>query len=209
MTSEVVRKVALVTGAGRGLGRAVAVALAQAGWAVAANDLTPINLDVTMGLIAAEPGQGREYMVDICKRMPVQGLVDMVLTDWGRIDCLVNCASVMPRAAVLEMDEWDWQRTLDVNLSGAFYLTQRVGRVMVEQGAGLILHFTLVEGCDLGAQRAAFLASKAGLQALAREAARELAPAGVRVETMALGALEKVGRGDVANQVMQVISAAW
>ena len=129
-------QVVLITGAGRGLGRALALAFAREGARVAANDLTPINLDETLAQIQAGGGQGRGYIFDIAKKMPVQALIEAVRQDWERIDILVNNAAVMPRAGILEMDEWDWRRTLDVNLNGAFFTTQSVGRVMRAQGGG-------------------------------------------------------------------------
>ena len=139
-------KVVLVTGAGKGKGRAVAEALAARGAIVAANDVTPVNLDETVARITAYGGRVKAYVEDIAKKMPVQALVNQVLDDWGKIDILVNCAEVAPSAPVLDMDDWDWQRTLDVNLTGAFLLTQSVGRVMRapspkgERDGGIIVH---------------------------------------------------------------------
>ncbi|MBM3153447.1 MAG: SDR family NAD(P)-dependent oxidoreductase, partial [Chloroflexi bacterium] len=119
MSSDLKKKVALVTGAGRGTGRTIAQALSERGAALAVNDITPINLDETVVNIRASGGQVRSYVSDIAKKMPVQGLVRSALEDFGRLDILVNCAEVKPRKTVLEMDDWDWQRTLDVNLTGA------------------------------------------------------------------------------------------
>ena len=107
-------KVVLVTGAGRGVGRVVAQGFARRGAIVAANDITPVNLDGTIADIQAEGGRARDYIYDVAKSMPVRALVNQVVVDWGRIDVLVNCARVEPHAPVLGMDEWDWQRTLDV-----------------------------------------------------------------------------------------------
>lgn len=176
---EVTNKVVLVTGAGRGTGRAVAVAFARAGARVAVDDITPINLDETVALINTASGQVKAYIGDIAKKLTVQGLLNQVLDDFTRIDILVNCAEVEPQRTVLEMDEWDWQRTLDVNLTGAFLLTQSVGRVMQTQGGGIIIHVGgRARGTD---RRAAYFTSKAGLAALAALAAYEFSDAGVRV----------------------------
>ncbi len=172
-------KVVLVTGAGKGAGRGVAEACAARGASVAANDVSPVNLDETVAHILATGGQVRAYVEDIAKKMTVQALLQQVLEDFGRIDVLVNCAEVEPQKTVLEMDEWDWQRTLDVNLSGAFLLTQSVGRIMREAGGGVIVHVgERAKGED---RRAAYFASKAGLAALVRAAQAELAACGVRV----------------------------
>ena len=171
--------VVLVTGAGKGIGRAVAQAFAARGAFVAVNDITPVNLDETVARIEASGGHVRAYVEDIAKKMPVQTLLNQVVDDWGRIDILVNCAEVEPTYSVLEMDEWDWQRTLDVNLTGAFLLTQSTGRIMRSQGGGVILHVgERARGTEL---RSAYFASKAGLAAISALAAYELSEYGIRV----------------------------
>ena len=177
--SRMTDKVALVTGAGRGTGRGVAEALASRGVSVAVNDVSPVNLDETVARITAAGGQVKDYVEDIAKKMPVQTLLNQVLDDFGRIDILVNCAEVEPQKTVLEMDDWDWQRTLDVNLTGAFLLTQSVGRIMKEKGGGVIIH--VGERAKEPEQRAAYFTSKAGLAALSALAAYELSDDGIRV----------------------------
>jgi NAD(P)-dependent dehydrogenase (short-subunit alcohol dehydrogenase family) len=172
-------KVILVTGAGKGTGRGVAEAFAELGAKVAANDVSPVNLDETVRHITASGGQVKAYVEDIAKKMPVQTLLNAVLDDFGRIDILVNCAEVEPQKSVLEMDDWDWQRTLDVNLNGAFLLTQSTGRIMKEKGGGVIVH--VGERARGPEKRAAYFTSKAGLAALSALAAYELSEFGIRV----------------------------
>jgi NAD(P)-dependent dehydrogenase (short-subunit alcohol dehydrogenase family) len=172
-------KVVLVTGAGKGAGRAVAEAFAAREAILAVNDVSPVNLDETVKHIREAGGRVKDYVEDVAKKMPVQTLLNQVLDDWGRIDVLVNCAEVEPVHALLDMDEWDWQRTLDVNLSGAFLLTQSLGRIMREKGGGVIVH--VGERAKGPEQRAAYFASKAGLAALSALAAVELADFGIRV----------------------------
>ncbi len=175
-------KVVLITGAGPGLGRALALAFAARGAGVALNDISPLNVDETVEQITAAGGRARGYTFDLAKRMPVTALVAQVLEDWGRIDFLVNCAAVEPQAAILDMDEWDWHRTLDVNLSGAFFTTQQAGRAMRTQGGGVIVNLACVPDEDRPLPgRAAYLASQAGLAGLSRSAAAELAEHGIRV----------------------------
>jgi len=172
-------KIVLITGAGKGTGRRLAEAFAKSGASVAVNDVSPINLDETVAQILAAGGQVKAYVEDIAKKMPIQTLLNSVVDDFGRIDILINCAEVEPQKTVLEMDDWDWQRTMDVNLSGPFLLTQSVGRIMKEEGSGVIVH--VGERAKSQVQRAAYFTSKAGLAALAALAAYELSEFGIRV----------------------------
>ena len=100
--------------------------------------------------------------------------------DYGRIDILINHASVEPHIPLLDMDEWDWHRVLDVNLTGAFLMTQSVGRVMRSQGSGMIVNLISVNQ-DEARSEAAFVASMNALDGFTRQAARELSPYGIRV----------------------------
>ena len=174
-------KVVLIRGAGKGMGRKLTAAFAARGAIVAANDISPINVEDVVDDIRAQGGNATAYVDDIAKKVGAQALVKQVEDDFGRIDILVNHASVEPRFALLEMDEWDWHRTLDVNLTAAFLMTQSVGRMMREQGEGLILNIITEAGREERPMLAAFYASMAGLETLSQQAERELAPFGVHV----------------------------
>jgi NAD(P)-dependent dehydrogenase (short-subunit alcohol dehydrogenase family) len=173
------RKVVLVTGAGRGLGRQVAWAFADRGAILAVNDVTPVNLDETLSALLASGAEAKAYVEDIAKKMPVQTLLNQVLDDFGRIDILVNCADVEPNRSILEMDEWDWQRTLDVDLTGPFLLLQSAGRIMREAKGGTIIN--VLKGFDELEGWAACQAARAGAAALVEAAVPEFAAFGVHV----------------------------
>jgi len=184
-------KVALITGAGRGIGREIALAFASLGVAVAANDISPLSLDETVDLVLQAGGIARPYVFDVAKRMPIEGLVAQVLAQLGRIDILVNHASVHPDDSLLEMDEWEFHRTLDVNLGGPFFCMQQVGRVMQQQGGGSIVNLISPGGRDhFHKGQAAYSASQSGLLGLTQAAAGELAAHQIRVNAVCYGPVD-------------------
>lgn len=180
-------KVVLITGAGKGGGRALAKAFAERGAIVAANDISPINVEAVVEEIQAEGGRAKAYIEDIAKKVGVQSLIKQVEDEFGRIDILINHASVRPHDTLLDMDEWDWHRVLDVNLTGAFLMTQSAGRVMRNQGWGEIVNLVTLEQASAGSE-AAFVATMQGLAGFTGQAARELSPHGVRVHAVETGA---------------------
>lgn len=167
-------KIILITGAAGGTGQQLAVELAARGAMLAAVDINPLGLDETAKRIRLNGGTVKEYIYDTAKGLPIVALVDEVLDDWGRIDILICAAEVRPVDSILTMDEWDFHRTLDVNLAGPFFLMQRVGQVMKAQGGGLIV---VAGGEEPGGEDTvggpAYRASQAGLVALTLAAREE------------------------------------
>lgn len=194
-------QVILIVGAGLGVGRAAALALAAHGARLALVDVTPINLDVTLAQSRAAGAQARDYICDVGKLMAAQTMIDQVLEDWGRIDCLVNCTAVRPHAPALTMDEWDFRRTLEVNLTGAFFLFQQVGRVMRQAGGGVVVQ-QVIQPEAMEANQSAFAASQAGLLALTQAAAQELAAYGIQVH--ALCTSTPGGEAQAASQILSL-----
>lgn len=192
-------QVVLITGAGRGAGRLLAEAFAERGAIVAANDVSPVNLDEVVDEIVERGGKAGAYVDDVARKMAVQALVQRVEDDFGRIDVLINHASVQPHASLLDMDEWDWHRVLDVNLTGAFLMMQSVGRVMRAQGGGVMINLITGAGREVLKDAGAYQASMAGLVSLTHSAAREFHPHGIRVN-----AAWNVGRDRIAETVFDL-----
>ena len=194
-------RTALVTGAGSGIGRAVAVALGRAGFRVAINDINPDRSAETARQVEAAGGKAFVHIADISKKFPVQAMFNAVEDVWTRLEVIVNCSQVLPERDVLEMDEWDWRRTLDVNLTGAFLLTQVGGRVLRPHGGGWIVH--VIQAGPDSEQAAAVAAGRNGLVGFVRAAAPELAGAGIRLAAVEMG---PDGVAEAVKQVFELIS---
>jgi|PlaIllAssembly_1097288.scaffolds.fasta_scaffold432354_2 3-oxoacyl-[acyl-carrier protein] reductase len=180
-------KVVLITGAGRGTGRQIAETFAAQGARLAINDISPQNVDSLVAELRQRGYHAKAYVDDIAKKVAVQAIVNQVEEDYGRIDVLINHASVEPHASLLDMDEWDWHRALDVNLTGAFLTMQSVGRVMRDRGGGIIINIISISGDTVALDRSAYVASLFGLIGLTRQAARELFGYGIRVHAVGRG----------------------
>lgn len=170
-------KIILITGAGRGTGRQLAQAFAARGAIIAANDISPLNVDAVVEEIIAAGGQARAYIHDVAKKVAVQAMVNQVMDDFGRIDVLVNCANVQPPAALLDLDEWDLHRAFEVNAIGTFLMMQSVGRVMRAGDGGLMINVVKFPGDA----PASFIASRGGIAAMSARADEELKVHGIRV----------------------------
>ena len=194
MEIKLIDKVAIVTGAGQGIGAAIADAFADAGARVAVNDQNPDRAQAAADAIKARGGQAISIAADVANKFQCSHLIETTRAEWGQLDILVNNAGVVPRASVLKMDEWDWNRCLDVNLKGTFFMTQLCGRVMVSENGergGAIVNIASTAGVAVPfAGRAAYCASKAGMVGFARECAREFAPYHVRVNTILPGFID-------------------
>jgi NAD(P)-dependent dehydrogenase (short-subunit alcohol dehydrogenase family) len=178
-------KVAIVTGGGQGVGREIGLRLAAAGCRVAVNDINPDRAEKTAAAIRQAGGTALGIAADVSNKFQCVHLIESTRTAWGRLDILINNAAVMPRYTVLKMDEWDWQRCLDVNLKGVFFMSQLCGRVMVEENGklgGTIVNIGSTAGVEEPLpERAAYAASKGGLAGFTLECAREYAAYGIAV----------------------------
>ncbi|MFN8633794.1 MAG: SDR family NAD(P)-dependent oxidoreductase [Chloroflexota bacterium] len=188
MSGELAGKVAVVTGAGQGIGKALALGLAGAGAAVVATDVLGENAAATAQQIVANGGRALGMRVDVSKRAQVQAMIDGALAELNRVDILVNNAGVFPRGMVLELEDETWDAVMDVNLRGTFLCSQAAARVMVEQGeGGRIISFASVAAFRPAVNGAHYAASKAGIVAFTRNMALELAPYRITCNAIAPG----------------------
>ena len=187
-------RTALITGAGAGIGRAIAMALAGSGCAAAVNDLNIERADKVAQAIQERGGNAIPLHGDVSNRFQAANMIERTRDAFGAIHILVNAAGIFKAEPMLAMDEWDWRRQIEVNLSGSFFCMQLAGRVMADEGGGVIINLAATTGCQ-GALAAgsAYVASKSGVAALTRQAARELAPHKIRVNAIAAGSIAEAG----------------
>ena len=183
-------KVVIVTGAARGIGQAIAAKMAAAGADIALCDLQKEWLTETEALIKGLGRRVETYAVDVSKSEDVQGVVDRVEKDFGRIDVLINNAGITKDMFLVRMTEADWDAVLSVNLKGAFLFTKAVARPMMKQRAGNIVNMASIIGLIGNAGQCNYAASKAGLIALTKSVAKELASRNIRCNAVAPGFIQ-------------------
>jgi len=184
-------KTAIVTGAARGIGRAIAVRFAQEGARVAVVDLREAEGTETVRLIEAAGSEGMFIRTDVSDSRQVQAMVDAVVQRWGTIDILVNDAGICPFEDFLDLSEELWDQVLDVNLKGYFLVSQAVARVMVKQGVkGRIIAVSSISAEFGGSQQAHYCASKAGINLLVKSMAISLGPYGITCNAVLPGTVE-------------------
>lgn len=184
-------QVAIVTGAGRGIGEAIAKRLAAEGAKIAVVSRTESNSVRTADAInAGAPDTARPYAVDVADFDAVQKTGEQILADFGRCDVLVNNAGITRDTLAMRMSSDDWDIVLQTNLKGAFNFSRAVMRAMVKQRSGRIINISSVSGLMGLAGQANYAASKAGLIGMSKSIARELASRGITVNVIAPGFIE-------------------
>jgi len=204
-------RVALVTGAGRGIGAATARALARAGAQVALVDKDSAGVTRTAEDIALAEGEALAFTADITDAFAIERLVDSVAEEWGRLDILVNNAGVLRDATLEDVTDEDWAHTLDVNLRGSLVCTRAAVPHMLTGGFGRILSAASVVARIGNYGQTAYAASKGGIIAMTRTWARELGPKGITANAVAPGFIDtemvKTVPAKIINQLVARLPA--
>jgi 3-oxoacyl-[acyl-carrier protein] reductase len=199
-------QVAVVTGAGRGIGHAIAVRLAGEGARVASVSRTEANAQRTAGEInASRADAAKAYAVDVANHAAVQRIGAQILEEFGRVDILVNNAGITRDGLSMRMSVEDWDAVLNTNLKGAFNFVQALMRPMIKQRSGRIINISSVSGLIGNAGQVNYSASKAGLIGLTKALARELASRGITVNAVAPGFIETDMTEVLSDEIRQAI----
>ena len=205
-------KAALVTGASRGIGRAIALRLASEGANIVVNYNTQADAATSVAeAVKAGGSQASVVQADVARSADVERLVQAALNAFGRIDVLVNNAGVTRDTLLMRMSEDDWDAVLDTNLKSAFLVTRAVMRPMLRQRHGRIVNITSISGVIGNAGQANYSASKAGLIGFTRSTAREVASRNITCNAVAAGVIEtEIWRGvpeSAIESMLQMIPA--
>jgi 3-oxoacyl-[acyl-carrier protein] reductase len=199
-----VDQVAVITGAGRGIGKAIALRLAREGAKIAVVSRTDANSQSTASeLNALRPETARAYAVDVTDSNAVADLCSRIVKDFGKIQVLVNNAGITRDRLSMRMSQEDWDTVLDTNLKGAFHFIQGLERPMMKQSYGRIVNISSVSGLIGQAGQANYSASKAGLIGLTKALARELAGRNVTVNAVAPGFITT----DMTDQLPEAVKS--
>ncbi len=188
--NELANQVAVVTGAGRGIGQAIALKLAAAGADIACVDLKPEFSVETVQKVQALSRKAWAFSANVSEAGSVAAAAEQILAATGKLDILVNNAGITKDGLLMRMSEADWDAVLDVNLKGTFLFTKAFSRSFLKQQSGRIINIASVIGLIGNAGQCNYGASKAGVIGFTKSAARELASRGITVNAVAPGFIE-------------------
>jgi 3-oxoacyl-[acyl-carrier protein] reductase len=194
-------QIAVVTGAGRGIGRAIALKFAQAGANVACVSRTQGNSEKVAKEVAALGRKSWALAVDVADSKAVKAATEKIVADCGKVDILVNNAGVTRDGLLMRMSDEDWDAVMDTNLKGAFHFTRELFRILAKQRAGRIINITSVIGLIGNPGQCNYAASKAGLIGFTQSVARELASRSVTVNAIAPGFIETDMTSDLNTEL--------
>jgi len=197
-------KVALITGAGRGIGREAALLFAREGAKVAVCDVIDEGQQVADEIIR-QGGEALFVKADVTDREQVRRMVATVRERFGRIDILINNAGVLRDAQLHKLSEEDWDLVIDVNLKGVFNVTQAVAPIMIEQGRGKIINVASVVALYGNFGQTNYVAAKAGVIGLTKVWARELGRKGINVNAVAPGVIQTEMIAKVPEKILEML----
>ena len=180
-------RIAIVTGAGQGIGRAIALGMAREAASIFIADLNAANANAVKQEITARGGRAAALCTDISEEQSVRAMVDVALKEFHRIDVLVNNAGIFPTSPVEEMQEEEWDRVIGTNLVGTFLCSKAVVPHLLEQRSGRIISLTSGRAFQGAKNGAHYAASKAGIIGFSKSLALELAPHGITVNVLCPG----------------------
>jgi len=201
-------RVALITGAARGIGQTIALALAQPDLMLYINDVTPPEAATeTIRGVEARGARGSYLQFNVADLAQVEQAVDGIIKESGRLDILVNNAGITRDQLLVRMKEEDWDQVLAVNLKGAFNCLKAAAKPMIKQRFGRIINISSIVGIMGNAGQANYVASKAGLVGLTKSAARELASRNITVNAVAPGFIETAMTQNLPEKVREAMLA--
>jgi 3-oxoacyl-[acyl-carrier protein] reductase len=203
--NELANQVAVVTGAGRGIGQAIALKLAAAGADVACVDL---KLEFCAETVQKAQGLGRKawpFAANVSDAASVEATAEQILTATGKVDILVNNAGITKDGLIMRMSEADWDAVLDINLKGTFLFTKAFTRSFLKQRSGRIVNIASVIGLIGNAGQCNYGASKAGVIGFTKSAARELASRGITVNAIAPGFIETAMTAKISPEAREAL----
>lgn len=201
-------QVAIVTGASRGIGRAVAIALAKVGAKVVVNYAGNAKAaEEVRQTIVDNGGQAIVFQADIANAEAVDAMVKQTVDSFGKIDILVNNAGITRDGLLMRMKDEDWDAVINTNLKGIFYCTKAVSKIMMKQRSGKIINMTSVVGIMGNAGQANYAAAKAGVIGFTKSMAKELASRGITVNAIAPGFIATDMTHGLSDQVKADLAA--
>jgi 3-oxoacyl-[acyl-carrier protein] reductase len=200
-------KVAVITGASRGIGRSIALALAEAGAKIVAVDLDPVATEAIVAELKASGTEAIAVIGNVTVSEDTEKMIDAAVAAFGRVDILVNNAGITRDGLLMRMKDEDWDAVLSVNLKGAFLCSRAASKVMTKQRYGRIINIASVVGQMGNAGQANYCASKAGLIGLTKSNARELAKRNVTVNAVAPGFIATAMTDALPEKVREELTA--